>query len=163
MQLLHFIEGDNVWFSAWYYLEEPEEYITLVDLESTFVRGYPGMRIRLQQGYLELEMAKWVPNEIYRQVEDEEISFPTGRWVFVEAHLVLSEKDDGVIQLFQDHKLIISVRSSLAASHDQFHLLILGRWCFYGDCGNFSHPVRRGCVYRGDLIMQKFIVVKGFH
>lgn len=109
-QLLHFGNGDNVWFSAWYYIEEPEEYITLLDLESTFVRGYPGMRIRLQKGYLEFELAKWVPNEIYRQAEGEEISFPVGRWVFVEAHLLLSEKDDGIIQLFQDHTLIIDRR-----------------------------------------------------
>lgn len=118
MQLLHFGNGDNVWFSAWYYIEEPEEYITLLDLESTFVRGYPGMRIRLQKGYLEFELAKWVPNEIYRQAEGEEISFPIGRWVFVEAHLLLSEKDDGIIQLFQDHTLIIDRRGQTLPFRD---------------------------------------------
>jgi hypothetical protein len=117
-QLLHFRNGDDVWFSAWYYLEQPEEYITLLDLESTFVRGYPGMRIRLQKGYLEFELAKWVPNEVYRQAEGEEISFPVGRWVFVEAHLLLSEKDDGIIQLFQDHTLIIDRRGQTLPFRD---------------------------------------------
>jgi len=76
------------------------------------------MRIRLQQGYLEFEMAKWVPNEIYRQAEGEEISFPIGRWVFVEAHLLLSDKDDGIIQLFQDHVLIIDRRGQTLPFRD---------------------------------------------
>jgi hypothetical protein len=108
--LMHFAKGDNVWFSAWYYIEEAGEFITLMDLESTFVRGYPGLRIRLHKGYLEFELAKWVPNDVYRQPEDEEILFPIGRWVFVEAHLLLSENDNGIIQLLQDDTLIIDRR-----------------------------------------------------
>lgn len=108
--LMHFAKGDNVRFSAWYYVEEAGEFITLMDLESTFVRGHPGMRIRLQKGYLEFELAKWVPNDVYRQPEGEEILFPIGRWVFVEAHLLLSENDDGIIQLWQDDTLIIDRR-----------------------------------------------------
>jgi hypothetical protein len=109
-ELLHFTKGDNVWFSAWYYIEEAGEFITLMDLESTFVRGYPGIRIRLHKGYLEIELAKWVPNDVHRQPEGEELLFPTGRWVNVKAHLHLSENDDGIIQLWQDDILIIDRR-----------------------------------------------------
>lgn len=108
--LLHFVEGDNIWFSAWYYIEEAGEFITLMDLESTFVRGWPGMRIRLQEGYLEFQFAKWEPNTVYRQPEGQRIPFPFNRWVLVEAHLLLSENDDGIIQLWQDDILIIDRR-----------------------------------------------------
>lgn len=117
-QLLHFVKGDNVWFSAWYYIEEAGEFITLMDLESTFVRGYPGMRIRLHKGYLEFELAKWVPDDVYQQPEGEETIFPIGRWVFVEAHLLLSENDDGIIQLWQDGTLIIDRRGQTLPFED---------------------------------------------
>jgi hypothetical protein len=108
--LLHFVKGDDIWFSAWYYLEQGGEFITLMDLESTFVRGWPGMRIYLQRGYLGFEFAKWEPHEVYRQPEGEGIPFPLRRWVFVKAHLRLSDKDDGIIQLWQDDRLIIDDR-----------------------------------------------------
>jgi hypothetical protein len=108
--LLHFVKGDNVWFSAWYYIEDVGEFITLMDLETTFVSGWPGMRIRLHKGYLEFEFAKWEPNYVYRQSEGEAIPVPIGRWVFIEAHLLLSDNDDGIIQLWQDGALIIDRR-----------------------------------------------------
>lgn len=108
--LLYFTRGDEVRFSAWYYLEQPVEYVTLMDLESTFVRGQPGMRIRLHRGLLEFELAKWEPNQVYRQPEANRIAFPTGRWVLIEARLTLSEGPDGVIQLFQNGALVIDRR-----------------------------------------------------
>lgn len=105
--LLHFVKGDEVWFSAWFYVEEAGDFITLMDLESTFVRGQPGMRIRLHKGLLEFELAKWEPNRVYRQPENDRIAFPTERWVQIEARLTLSEEEDGTIQLLQDGRLII--------------------------------------------------------
>lgn len=108
--LMHFTKGDEVWFSAWYFVEEAGEFITMMDLESTFVRGHPGMRIRLHQGFLELELAKWMPNEIYRQPEGGRTPFPIRRWVLVEAHLTLSEEPDGTVQLFQNGAPIIDRR-----------------------------------------------------
>lgn len=108
--LLHFVQGDNIWFSAWYYIDEAGEFITLMDVESTFVRGWPGMRIRLQNGYLNFESAKWEPNTIYRQPESHRIPFPRKRWVLVEARLLLSENDDGIVQLWQDDQLVIDRR-----------------------------------------------------
>jgi len=108
--LLHFVKGDDVWFSAWYYFEKAGEFNTLMDLETTFVRNHPGMRIRLSNGYLDFEFAKWFPKSIYRQPKGKKVSFPIGRWVHVKAHLFLSDKKDGVIQLWQDDTLIIDER-----------------------------------------------------
>jgi len=45
--LLHFVKGDDFWFAAWFYVERPGKFNTLMDLETTFVERHPGMRIRL--------------------------------------------------------------------------------------------------------------------
>jgi len=108
--LLYFVKGDHVWFSAWYYFEKVGEFNTLMDLESTFVRNHPGMRIRLNQGYLDIELAKWVPNPMYRQPKENRIPFPLGQWVHLEAHFLLSDLENGIVQLWQDDELIIDVR-----------------------------------------------------
>ncbi|MBL4702810.1 MAG: heparin lyase I family protein [Phycisphaeraceae bacterium] len=108
--LMYFVKGDDVWFSAWYYFEKAGKFNTLMDLETTFVHNHPGMRIRLSKGYLDFELAKWFPKSIYRQPKGKKVSFPIGRWVHVKAHLFLSDKKDGVIQLWQDDTLIIYER-----------------------------------------------------
>jgi hypothetical protein len=108
--LLYFVKGDHVWFSAWYYFEKVGDFHTLMDLESTFVRNHPGMRIRLNQGYLDIELAKWVPNPVYRQLRENRILFPLEQWVHLEAHFLLSDLENGIIQLWQDDELIIDLR-----------------------------------------------------
>jgi hypothetical protein len=105
--LLHFRKRNDVWFSAWYYLQKVSTWNTLMDLESTFVRGRPGMRICLHKGHLQFELAKWSPKQMYRQDAKSEIIFPAKQWVHVQFHLRLSDENDGVIQLWQDGKLII--------------------------------------------------------
>jgi hypothetical protein len=104
--LLHFVKGDDVWFSAWYYYDKMGDFDTLMDLETTFVQGRPGMRICLSGGRLHFELAKWEPKSVYRQ-KYPGVSFPTKRWVHIKAHLKLSEKSDGIAQLWQDDQLII--------------------------------------------------------
>jgi hypothetical protein len=108
--LLHFVKGDDVWFSAWYYFETTGKFNTVMDLETTFARGHPGMRICLNNGYLHFELGKWVPNCMYRQNEKPGIPFPVKRWVHIKTRLRLSEGSDGIVQLWQDGKLIIDQR-----------------------------------------------------
>jgi hypothetical protein len=107
--LLHFTKGDDVWFSAWYYFERAGEFITLMDLETTFVRGWPGMRIRVNQGCLDMEL-KWPPKRVYRQSSEDRRLVPIGQWVHIQARLGLSELDDGIIQLWQDGDLLVDQR-----------------------------------------------------
>ncbi len=108
--LLHFVKGDDVWFSAWYYVEKAGTFNTLMDLETTFIRNHPGMRICLSGGALHFEFAKWFPKSIYRQSYKKKIPFPIGRWVHLKARLFLSDQKDGIIQLWQDDVLIIDQR-----------------------------------------------------
>ena len=58
--LMHFVKGDDVWFSGWYLVPEGAGLpLTLVDLESTWINEHPGMRIMLDPpGFLMAEL-KW--------------------------------------------------------------------------------------------------------
>ena len=58
--LMHFVKGDDVWFSGWFLVpDERSQPFTLTDLESTWLKEHPGMRIMLDPpGYLMLEL-KW--------------------------------------------------------------------------------------------------------
>jgi hypothetical protein len=106
--LLHFVKGDDIWYSAWFLVpDEESKPFTLTDLESTWLKEHPGMRIMLDPpGHLMLEL-KWGVKPKYRQPQGQEVRFPVGRWVQVEMHLRLSEKDDGIIELWQDGVQIV--------------------------------------------------------
>ena len=108
--LLHFVKDDDFWFAAWLYVERPGKFITLMDLETTFVEQHPGMRIRLCDGRLDCELAKWIPKRVYRQQNDEIVHFPMGEWVRVKLRLRLSEREDGIVQLWQNEERVLDER-----------------------------------------------------
>ncbi len=109
--LLHFVKGDDVWFSAWYFVPEGSSLpFTLMDLESTWLDAHPGMRIMLDPpGQLMLEL-KWADKPTYRQAKGSEIRFPVGTWVEVRLHLRLSDQPDGLVELWQDGVAIVEGR-----------------------------------------------------
>lgn len=106
--LLHFRQGDDVWFRAWFLLETGVPFCTLMDLESTFAKNHPGMRIRLKEMRLDIEQAKWVSGSVYRQAETAPVMFPAGQWVQVKLHLRLSAGGDGIIALWQDNRPVLA-------------------------------------------------------
>ena len=53
--------------------------------------------------------------------------FPTGRWVQLRAHLVLTEQDNGVIELWQDGQKIIDTRGkTLVLAHAIYNSIEIG-------------------------------------
>ncbi|MFT4690898.1 MAG: heparin lyase I family protein [Verrucomicrobiia bacterium] len=124
--LFHFVKGDDVWFSGWFYFEQVGEYNTLMDLESTWVPGHPGMRIVLQKGLLSFQLAKWEPKRSYRQSNDTRTKMPTQQWVQITSRLHLREDDTGIVQLWQDGKLLIDERGQTlpfaGAVYDDFEI-----------------------------------------
>ena len=42
------VRGDDVWFSGWYFIPEGGMPFTLMDLESTWIKEHPGMRIMIE-------------------------------------------------------------------------------------------------------------------
>ncbi len=109
-ELLHFVNGDDFWYSGWYYVKEGMPF-TIFELQSTWVEKYPGMRIMIQEndGSLGYEF-KWTNKVRYIQPAGKSIPFPRNKWVNVKVHFTLSNRDDGVIQLWQDGKLVVDTR-----------------------------------------------------
>ncbi len=100
-ELLYFVKGDDVWFSGWYFIPEGEVPFTLMDLESTWIKEHPGMRIMIEDGAAMFEL-KWANKPKYRQPKATRVPIPAGRWVNFKACLHLSEAIDGRVELWQD-------------------------------------------------------------
>lgn len=101
---LRFVKGDDVWFSAWYWLEGSSEdsSVFLWDLESTGLRNSPGRRLFLQNGEMVAsDLGRWWSAKKFRAMGGAP-KFPKNRWVEVKVHLHLSDREDGRMQVWQD-------------------------------------------------------------
>ncbi len=145
-ELLHFVKGDDVWFSAWYFIPENSGMpTTIMDLETTWFRGQPGIRIFLfGNKYAGFEL-KWGAKPKYRQKRGHEIAFPIAKWVHLKYHLRLSEKQDGVIQLWQDgHKIVDTFGQTLPLAHTIYNSLEIGLTAY-------STGPQAACLYVDDM------------
>ncbi len=127
-ELIHFVRGDDVWFAGWYYVPaEGGMPFTLMDLETTWFKEHPGIRIMVfGEKHLGVEL-KWGTKPAYRQQKGHEISFPRGQWVHVKFHVTLSEEQDGVVELWQDGTQIVDARGqNLPLSHTIYNSLEVG-------------------------------------
>ena len=98
------MKGDDVWFSGWYWLEGKTEGSTvfLWDLESTALRNTPGRRLYLQNGEMVAsDLGRWWTMKKFRAMQGAP-KFPKDRWVEVKIHLLLSDGEDGRMQVWQD-------------------------------------------------------------
>ncbi len=105
-ELLHFVKGDHFWFSGWFYLEKGRP-TTIMDLECSFIEQGPGMRVLFtdqMRPYLEL---KWLDKPTFKPSKNMDVTFARNRWVHVKLHLFLSEKEDGIAELWLDGKKVI--------------------------------------------------------
>lgn len=108
-ELLYFAKGDDVWFSAWYYIPSGRMPFTLMDLECTWIKEHPGIRIMLEDGAAMLEL-KWGHKPKYRQAQAVRVPIPVDQWVHLKARLHLSEVADSQVQLWQDDQLLIDTQ-----------------------------------------------------
>lgn len=114
---LCFGKGDDLWFSGWFYVEQGMP-STLVDFESRLWDLGPGIRLFLRDGkYASLEL-KFGTKPQYNQ---RTTVFPAGKWVHIKIHLGLSNREDGVIEMWQDGKQIISTKGQTLPTHDLFY------------------------------------------
>lgn len=110
-ELLHFVKGDDVWLSGWFYVPEGSEMpFSVMDLKTTLIKQYPGMRITISGGKYACYQLKSGNHPYYSQPRGKEVPFPVAKWVHLKAHLKLSDKDDGVIELWQDGTKIVDAR-----------------------------------------------------
>jgi hypothetical protein len=123
---LHFVKGDDFWFSGWFLVEGGANGLDLmlVDVESTrtYIRGYPpeqpGRRLHVHGDTISVEFGKWFRGRRFVQDTRRPIPFPRGRWVNVKLHMKLSEAPDGQMQVFQDGTKIIDARGRTLPTAD---------------------------------------------
>ena len=127
-ELLHFVKGDDVWTSIWCYVpRESGMPSTVLDIETTWMNEHPGLRIFITDGKYAAVQLKSASHPYFRQPKGKEVLFPTGQWVHLKMHLKLSEKDDGVIELWQDgQKLIDTHGQTLVLAHVIYNSLEIG-------------------------------------
>ncbi len=102
--LTYFELGDDLWFQCKYYIESGIPY-SLVDFESVYFEESPGPRVVISGGQIALEN-KFGSKILYRNETD--IKVPEKKWFTVKLHLVLSDTDNGIIEVWQDENLVIS-------------------------------------------------------
>jgi hypothetical protein len=84
------------------------ENVFLWDLESSTKWQSPGRRVYLQKGdAITSDLGKWFSSSVFHQPPDRALRFPLDRWVRLRVHLLLSEKADGVMEVWQDETKII--------------------------------------------------------
>lgn len=121
-ELLHFVRGDNVWFSGWFYVPaESAMPFTIMDLETTWIREHPGIRLMLGAGKHAMFELKWGTKRTYRQPPGKEIAFPIAKWVHLQSHLKLSAEPGGIVQLWQDGAQIIDERGQTLPLSDTIY------------------------------------------
>jgi hypothetical protein len=105
--LVYFVEGDDVWYQAWYYIEGSVRPFTLVDLEADLAQSAPGIRLMLfDEGELGVEL-KAMHKPMYRQAAEGKVTFPTDRWVKVTWYVRLDSEVSGRVRVWQDDRLVV--------------------------------------------------------
>jgi len=114
---LCFAKGDHIWFSAWYYIKKGMP-STLFDFETRRFSGGPGIRLFVRrQKYASMEL-KFADKPVYDQLK---VPLPRQKWFNLKLHLVLSNHEDGVIELWQDGVKILSTRGRTLPTHDTIY------------------------------------------
>jgi len=113
--LMYFKQGDHVYTSMWLFLKPtPSVYdgggTTFMDLESSFMQSV-GLRLIVRQsaaGQDALAFELEFPKTQFKQAPGSEVPFPTGRWVQVRTHALLSADDTGMVQIWQDGREVLN-------------------------------------------------------
>jgi hypothetical protein len=119
-KLLCFGKGDHIWFSAWYYLEKGLP-ATLVDFETGRYQGGPGMRLFIRRNAYATMESKFYDKPQYNQYK---VPLPREKWFKLKVHLMLSNRDDGIIELWQDGLKILSARGRTLPTHDTIYNML---------------------------------------
>ncbi|MEQ2008949.1 MAG: heparin lyase I family protein [Limisphaerales bacterium] len=113
LERLPFTKGSHVWFSGWFHLKSGGDValIFLWDLEASDKAQSPGRRLYLQSGgWLASDLGKWWSGKTFRQTKGKEAPFPKDQWVRLKVHLLLSEHDDGLMEVWQNGTKVLDAR-----------------------------------------------------
>ncbi len=116
-----FINGDDLWFQARFFLEQGVPY-SLVDFEDNNTEGNPGIRIVINDGrFIGLELKAGRKPKL----EQTDTEVPFGRWFEITMHVELDDTA-GQVRIWQDGALIIDDKmktmSTLSALYNSFEI-----------------------------------------
>ncbi len=127
---LHFVQGDDVWFTGWFYLVGTADVsgVFLWDLEDDRKYHVPGRRLYVQAGgSLASDLGKWHTGPTFRPSPDRAVPFPTDQWVRLRVHLRLSAWGDGRLCVWQgDRKVLDGRGQTLPTSRAIYNRLQVG-------------------------------------
>jgi len=103
-ELAYFVKGDDFWFSSWFNIAQGHP-VGILDLESSFMNEYPGLRILLDDQLRPRVELKWADKPTYSSSAG--TALPAGKWVRVRLHAFLSDTDDGRVELWIDDRQVI--------------------------------------------------------
>jgi hypothetical protein len=106
-ELAYFVKGDDIWFSGWFYFAQGRP-VGILDLESSFMDEYPGLRILLDENFQPRVELKWAGKPTYPSATG--TTLPQGRWVRVRLHTFLSEASDGRVEMWVDDRQVVDAR-----------------------------------------------------
>lgn len=103
-----FDKGSDLWFQASYYVESGVPF-SLADFENVYFDSGPGPRVVIRDRKLSIENKFGAKKEYF---QSSPISIPSKVWFTIKVHFKFSNDVDGVIELWQDGKQVISAKGS---------------------------------------------------
>ena len=80
--------------------------------------GAPGIRLFVQREKFATLELKFADKPMYSQLE---VPLPRQKWFNLKGHLYLSNKDDGIIEMWQDGVKILSTTGKTLPTHNSFY------------------------------------------
>ena len=105
--LLHFRKGDDFWFAGWFYIANGTP-VGILDLESSYLPEYPGLRILLSDTLQPRVELKWADKPTYH-VAPASAVLARNRWHYIRLHAYLSDGADGRVEMWLNGTQILNV------------------------------------------------------
>jgi hypothetical protein len=102
--LIHFVKGDTIYFSGWYYLERGMP-LGILDFESSYISESPGLRLLFDPSGRPRVELKWGLKPTFQAQEGQRLR--AGRWTNVRAEIRLSDESNGRVQVWLDNDKVI--------------------------------------------------------
>jgi hypothetical protein len=103
-ELMHFVKGDDVWFSGWFYINQGAP-TGILDFETSYVLDDPGIRVLLDGNRQPRVELKWGTKPTYFALPGTAVPFR--KWFHVQLHVALSDASDGRIEMWLDGRQVI--------------------------------------------------------
>jgi hypothetical protein len=103
-ELMHFIKGDDLWFSGWFYINQGTPR-GIVDFETSYVLDDPGIRVLLDDSRHPRVELKWGTKPTYYSLPG--TTMPFRQWFHLQVHASLSDGPDGRVDMWLDGRQVI--------------------------------------------------------